>query len=75
MGGLAAAIMPGSMSLPDAKGGLVDLSGVDRVTGDVFEALAESSGSGGSGGSGGSSGCACACAGCACACACAGGGR
>jgi hypothetical protein len=72
MGGLAAAIMPGSMSLPDAKGGLVDLSGVDRVTGDVFEALAESSGSGGSGGS---SGCACACAGCACACACAGGGR
>ncbi len=73
MGGLAAAIMPGSMNLPDAKGGLVDLSGVDRVTGDIFEALSESSGS--SGGGGGGSSCACACAGCACACACAGGGR
>jgi hypothetical protein len=73
MGGLAAAIMPGSMNLPDPKGGLVDLSGVDRVTGDIFEALSESSGSGGGGGGGSS--CACACAGCACACACAGGGR
>ena len=73
MGGLAAAIMPGSMNIPNAKGGLVDLSGVDRVTGDVFQALSESSGSGGGGGGG--SGCACACAGCACACACAGGGR
>jgi hypothetical protein len=65
--------MPGSMNIPDAKGGLVDLSGVDRVTGDIFEALSESSGSGGGGGGGSS--CACACAGCACACACAGGGR
>ena len=72
MGGMAAAIMPGSMNLPTTRGGLVDLSGVDKVTGDVFESLSKSSGSGGK--SGGSS-CACACAGCACACACAGGGR
>ena len=47
--------------------------GADRVTGEFFQALAESGGSGGGGGGGG--GCACACAGCACACACAGGGR
>ena len=73
MGGMAAAIMPGSMNLPTTRGGIVDFSGVDRVTGDVFEALSKSSSSGG-GRSGGSS-CACACAGCACACACAGGGR
>lgn len=73
MGGLAAAILPGSLNVPTSKGGFVDLSGVDRVTGDVFEALAEASKSSGSGGGGG--GCACACAGCACACACAGGGR
>ncbi len=72
MGGMAAAIMPGSMNLPTTKGGFVDLSGVDKVTGDVFEALSKSSGKGGGGRSGGSS---CACAGCACACACAGGGR
>ncbi len=50
----------------------MDLSGVDRVTGQILESLASSSGSGGGGGGGG---CACACAGCACACACAGGGR
>lgn len=74
MGGLAAAILPGSMNIPNASGGFVDLSGVDRVTGDVFEALSEASKSSGGGGGGGSS-CACACAGCACACACAGGGR
>ncbi len=73
MGGMAAAIMPGSMNVPTMKGGIADLSGVDKVTGDVFEALSKSSSSGGSR-SGGSS-CACACAGCACACACAGGGR
>ncbi len=74
MGGMAAALMPGSLQAPQAKGGAVDLSGVDRVTGDIFEALAKaSSSSSGSGGGGG--GCACACAGCACACACAGGGR
>ncbi|MBN1335142.1 MAG: hypothetical protein JXB39_04220 [Deltaproteobacteria bacterium] len=54
-------------------GGLVDLGAVDRVSGDIVEALAESRSGGGS--SGGSSSCACACAGCACACACAGGGR
>ncbi len=73
MGGMAAAILPGSLQVSTPKGGVIDLSGVDKVTGDFFETLAKSSGSGG-GGSGGSS-CACACAGCACACACAGGGR
>lgn len=72
MGGMAAAIMPGSMNLPTTQGGIVDLSGADKVTGDVFEALSKSSRSGGGSRSGGSS---CACAGCACACACAGGGR
>ena len=71
MGGMAAAILPGSMSIPAAKGGFIDLSGVDRVTGDIFEAISKASSSGGGGGGGSS----CACAGCACACACAGGGR
>lgn len=76
MGGMAAAILPGSLQMPKSAGGVVDLSGVDRVTGDVFKALAEASkSSGGGGGSSGGSSCACACAGCACACACAGGGR
>jgi hypothetical protein len=75
MGGMAAALMPGSLQVPGAKGGAVDLSGVDRVTGDIFEAIAEASASSGGGGGGGGSSCACACAGCACACACAGGGR
>ncbi len=71
MGNMASAIMPESLSVESAGGKTVDLSGFDRVTGDILEALASSSG--GSGGGGG--GCACACAGCACACACAGGGR
>jgi hypothetical protein len=75
MGGMAAAVLPSAMNLPNAQGGFVDLSGVDRVTGNVFEALAEASKKGGGGRSGGGSSCACACAGCACACACAGGGR
>ncbi len=48
----------------------IDLSGVDRMTMDTLESLAESGGRGGGGFGGG-----CACAGCACACACAGGGR
>ncbi len=65
-------VEPGSMGV-DLPQGVLDLSGIDRVTADVFEALASKSGSGGGGGGGG--GCACACAGCACACACAGGGR
>jgi len=69
-GNLADAISPGGLDLGSA--GVVNLSGADKVTGDIFKAL--SSGSGGSGGSSGG-GCACACAGCACACACAGGGR
>ena len=75
---LASAIEPGSLGLRAGGGGILDLSGVDTVTADVFEALAEasqSSGSGGGGGGFGGGGCACACAGCACACACAGGGR
>jgi hypothetical protein len=73
MGSLASSIAPGSLQVEVPSGGFVNLSGVDRVTGDIFQALAKASSSG-SGGSGGSS-CACACAGCACACACAGGGR
>ncbi len=73
MGGLADAISPGSVQAVKPDGGVINLSGVDRATGDFFEALSSSSGSGGGGGGGG--GCACACAGCACACACAGGGR
>jgi hypothetical protein len=73
MGSLASAIAPGALQVQGPSGGIVNLSGVDRVTGDIFQALAKASTSG-SGGSGGS-GCACACAGCACACACAGGGR
>jgi hypothetical protein len=70
MGNLADTISPGSLQAETAAGGFVDLSGVDRVTSDFFEAMAEASAKGGSGGGGG-----CACAGCACACACAGGGR
>ncbi|MFP4344022.1 MAG: hypothetical protein ACLFU8_04935 [Anaerolineales bacterium] len=74
MGGMAAAILPASLGGGVARsGGVLDLSGVDRTTGDIFEAFMKASSSGGGGGGG--SGCACACAGCACACACAGGGR
>lgn len=72
MASLAAAISPASLPSMAGKSGFVNLAGVDRTVGSVFEAL--SSGSGRSGGGGGG-GCACACAGCACACACAGGGR
>lgn len=72
MGNLASSISPGAIKLEGAAGA-INLSGADKVTGDVFKALATSSGSNRSGGGGGS--CACACAGCACACACAGGGR
>jgi hypothetical protein len=71
MGRFSDAIAPGALQVKGPNGA-VNLSAIDRVTGDVFQALSESSGSGG-GSSGG--GCACACAGCACACACAGGGR
>ncbi|HSH02757.1 MAG TPA: hypothetical protein VLL52_09590 [Anaerolineae bacterium] len=70
MGDLAGTVLPGGMETV----GRIDLSGIDRATGDLFQALAESSGSSSGGGSSGG-GCACACAGCACACACAGGGR
>ncbi len=69
MGSLAAAISPSSLPSLAGKSGFVNLSGVDKATANVFEALASSSRSGGGGGGG------CACAGCACACACAGGGR
>ncbi len=65
-GRLAGTLDP--VSLGTAGPARIDLSGVDRVTLDVLESMAESSGSGGGGGG-------CACAGCACACACAGGGR
>ncbi len=71
-GQMAGRLDPTAMGLDARPGGLLDLSGFDKVTGDVLKALGESSGSGGGGGGGG---CACACAGCACACACAGGGR
>ena len=69
-GNLADAISPGGLDL--GTGGVINLSGADRVTGDIFKALSSGSGGGGSSSGGG---CACACAGCACACACAGGGR
>jgi hypothetical protein len=68
-GRMASTLDPVSVGLKD--GGVMNLSGVDKVGMDFLESMAESSGSGGGGGSG----CACACAGCACACACAGGGR
>jgi hypothetical protein len=71
---LASSIAPGMLQVK-GEGGLVNLSGVDKVTGDIFKALGEGAAKGGSGSSGGGSSCACACAGCACACACAGGGR
>ncbi len=70
-GQMAAAIEPGKLGIDLPSSAVLDLSGVDTVTGDVFEALSSSSGGGGGGGFGGG----CACAGCACACACAGGGR
>lgn len=72
MGNLASSIAPGSIRMDGPAGG-INLSGADKVTGDVFKSLTTSSGGGSGGGGGG--GCACACAGCACACACAGGGR
>ncbi len=70
-GRLADAFDPSALTT-ESSAGILDLSSIDRITADVFQALAESSGGGGGGGGGG---CACACAGCACACACAGGGR
>lgn len=75
MASFASTIEPAQMGLNLPSGGILDLSGVDRVTGDVFKALADAVASGKGGGGGGGGGCACACAGCACACACAGGGR
>ena len=69
MGSMASAIGPVSLNPGQSAGGFLDLSGADRVTGEIFSALAQASNSGGGGGGG------CACAGCACACACAGGGR
>lgn len=79
MASLASAIEPAKLGSGGGNsGGILDLSAIDRVTADVFEALAKEAakgGRGGSGGRGGGGGCACACAGCACACACAGGGR
>lgn len=54
------------VAVETAKGGIMDLSGVDKMTVDTLSSMAEGGGGGGGG---------CACAGCACACACAGGGR
>jgi hypothetical protein len=71
-GSLVSTIEPLTLAGGAEEGsGLVDLTALDKVTADVFEALGSSKGGGGGGGGG----CACACAGCACACACAGGGR
>ncbi len=61
MGSMASAIGPGSLSPGQSAGGFLDLSGADRVTGEIFSALSEASSSGGGGGFGGG----CACAGCA----------
>lgn len=66
-GRMASTMDPVSVGL--RSGGVMDLSGVDKVGMDFLNSMAESGGSGGGGGGG------CACAGCACACACAGGGR
>jgi hypothetical protein len=76
MGSMASTVLPSSLGGGDTGGGggFLDLSGADRVTGEIFSALSEAAASGGSGGGGGGGG-GCACAGCACACACAGGGR
>lgn len=74
-GQFADAVIPPTLNLETGFNGAIDLSGADRVTFEVFDALLSAGGSGGSSGGGGSGGCACACAGCACACACAGGGR
>jgi hypothetical protein len=46
MGDLASSIAPGSLQVEGA-GGIVNLGGVDKVTGDIFKALASSSGSSG----------------------------
>ncbi len=70
MGRMASSISPASLNPKAAGSGVINLSGADKLTGDILRSMAESSGSGG-----GSSGGGCACAGCACACACAGGGR
>jgi len=64
-GGLVSKVDPAALGI--SRQGVVDLSGVDKVTIDVLQGMAEGGGGGGGGG--------CACAGCACACACAGGGR
>lgn len=65
-GRMASTMDPVSVGL--RSGGVMNLSGVDKVGMDFLSSMAESSGGGGGGGG-------CACAGCACACACAGGGR
>lgn len=67
-GRIAGSLDPISVGIKEAP--VINLAEMDRVTGEILKAMAESSGGGGGGG-----GCACACAGCACACACAGGGR
>ncbi len=69
MGSLADSVSPDFLQTAKTTGGFLDLSSVDRVTGNILEAISDGSSGGGGGGGG------CACAGCACACACAGGGR
>jgi hypothetical protein len=75
-GKLASVISPSSLqSAAGGSVGVVNLSGADKVTGDVLSSFFSGGGGGGGGGGSSGGGCACACAGCACACACAGGGR
>ncbi|HNB52208.1 MAG TPA: hypothetical protein PK530_09715, partial [Anaerolineales bacterium] len=52
MAGLAGTILPGKITAP-GTGGIINLSGLDKATGDFFDALAKSGGSGGGGGGGG----------------------
>jgi hypothetical protein len=69
-GGIADSLSPVSLGEVSDAAGVIDLSGADKLTGEVLSGFFSGSGGGGFGGGGG-----CACAGCACACACAGGGR
>ena len=41
--GIAGAILPGAVTAPSASGGVINLSGFDHATADVFQAMASSS--------------------------------
>jgi hypothetical protein len=74
-GSLSQLLSPSTLQAAKGETGVVNLSGADKVTGELLSAFFSNSGGGGGGGGSSGGGCACACAGCACACACAGGGR